>query len=96
MKRRNEQSLAEAIGHLVDGTGMRERLDEAAITEAWPEVAGAMVARHTTAIRLRKAILRISVDSAPLRHELSYLRADILARLNERAGREVVKEVVVQ
>jgi len=96
VKRRNEQSLAEAIGHLVDGAGMRERLDEAAITEAWPEVAGAMVARHTTAIRLRNAILRISVDSAPLRHELSYLRADILARLNERAGREVVKEVVVQ
>lgn len=95
MKRRNEQSLAEAIGHLIDGAGMRERLDEAAIAAAWEEVAGAMVARHTTAIHLRNATLRISVDSAPLRQELTYLRADILARLNERAGREVVKEVLV-
>lgn len=96
MKRRNEQSLAEAIGGLIDGAGMRERLDEAAFTEAWTEVAGAMIARHTTGLRLRKGILTINVDSAPLRHEMSFLRAEIQARLNERAGREAVTEVVVR
>jgi len=96
VKRRNEQSLAEAIGGLIDGAGMRERLDEAAFTAAWPEVAGPMIARHTTALRLRHARLTISVDSAPLRQELSFLRGEIQARLNERAGREAVKEVLVR
>ncbi len=96
MKRRNEQSLAEAIGGLIEGTGMRERLDEAAFTAAWPEVVGAMIARHTTGLRLRKGILTLHVDSAPLRQEMVYMRGEIQARLNERAGHEAVREVVVR
>ena len=96
MKRRNEQSLAEAIGGLIEGAGMRERLDEAAFTAAWSEVVGAMIARHTTSLRLRKGILTLHVDSAPLRQEMVYMRGEILARLNERAGHEAVKEVVVR
>ena len=96
MKRRNEQSLAEAIGRLIEGAGMRERLDEAAFTAAWAEVVGAMIARHTTGLRLRNGILTLHVDSAPLRQEMVYMRAEIQARLNERAGHEAVKEVVVR
>ncbi len=95
-KRTNEHSLAEAIDRLVDGAGMRERLDEQAIATAWPEVAGAMVARHTTRLTLRAGCLAISVDSAPLRQELTYMRAEVIARVNERLGREAVKEVLVR
>ena len=96
MKRRNEQSLAEAIGGLIEGAGMRERLDEAAFTAAWSEVVGAMIARHTTGLRFRKGMLTLHVDSAPLRQEMVYMRGEIQARLNERAGHEAVREVVVR
>lgn len=95
-KRTNEQWLAEVIGRLVDDAGMRERLDELDIAKSWEEVAGAMVARHTTRILLREGRLILHVDSAPLRQELTYMRADIAARVNERAGRELVKEVLVR
>lgn len=95
MKRRNEQSLAEVIGQLVDGAGMREKMDELDIASWWDEVAGGMVARHTTGITLRRGKLFIRVDSAPLRQELTYMRATIVEKLNERLGRAVVQEVVL-
>ncbi len=95
MKRRNEQSLAEAIKHLIDGAGIREKMDELDIASWWDEVAGGMVARHTTGITLRRGKLFIRVDSAPLRQELTYMRETITQRLNERAGRDVVQEVVL-
>ncbi|MCB9184747.1 MAG: DUF721 domain-containing protein [Flavobacteriales bacterium] len=95
MKRRNEQSLAEAIKHLIDGAGIREKMDELDIASWWDEVAGGLVARHTTGITLRRGKLFIRVDSAPLRQELTYMRETITQRLNERAGRDVVQEVVL-
>ena len=95
MKRRNEQSLAEALGRLIDGAGMREKMDELDIASWWDEVVGGMIARHTMGLTLRKGKLAVRVDSAPLRQELSYMRETIKELLNRRVGREVVKEIVL-
>ncbi len=95
VKRRNEQSLAEALGRLIDGAGMREKMDELDIVSWWDEVAGGMIARHTVGITLRRGKLAVRVDSAPLRQELTYMRDTIKELLNRRVGREVVKEIVL-
>jgi predicted nucleic acid-binding Zn ribbon protein len=83
------------MGHLIDAFGMREKMDELDITAAWDNVVGGMVARHTVSLRLRKGKLTVQVDSAPLRQELTYMRDALKEILNRRAGREVVKEIVL-
>lgn len=95
MKRRNELSLGDAIAHLIDAGGMREKMDELDITSWWDEETGAMIARHTVGITLRRGKLTVRVDSAPLRQELSYMKETIQRNLNQRVGREVVKEIVL-
>lgn len=95
-KRSNEQSLEQALGHLVDAFGFREKMDELDITTAWDDVAGAMIARHTVAIRLHRGRLHVKVDSAPLRQELTYMREALREILNRRAGREVVQEIMLE
>jgi predicted nucleic acid-binding Zn ribbon protein len=95
-KRSNEQSLTEALDRLVDAFGMRERMDELDITTAWDKLVGPMVARHTVTVRLREGRLRVRVDSAPLRHELSYMREALKEVLNHRAGRTVVDEIILE
>lgn len=95
MKRRNEQSLGEAIAYLIDTGGMREKMDELDIASWWDEETGAMIARHTLGITLRRGKLTVRVDSAPLRQELAYMKETILQNLNKRACREVVKEIVL-
>jgi predicted nucleic acid-binding Zn ribbon protein len=95
-KRSNEQSLTEALDRLVDAFGMRERMDELDITTAWDKLVGPMVARHTVTVRLRERRLRVRVDSAPLRHELSYMREALKEVLNHRAGRTVVEEIILE
>ena len=95
-KRSNEQSLTEALDRLVDAFGMRERMDELDITTAWDKLVGPMVARHTVTVRVREGRLRVRVDSAPLRHELSYMREALKEVLNHRAGRTVVEEIILE
>lgn len=96
MKKRNEQSLKQALGHLIDAYGMREKMDELDITSAWDEVAGPMIARHTVSVRLRRGRLVVKVDSAPLRQELTYMRDALKEILNRRAGRPVVDEIILE
>ena len=95
MKRSNERSLDEAIVDMIELLGLRERLDEQKVREGWEEVAGRLVARHTRTLRLRDGRLTITVDSAPLRQELGFLRTVMAEQINRRLGREVVREVVV-
>jgi len=84
------------MGHLIDAFGMREKMDELDIASAWDNVVGGMVARHTVSVRLRRGKLTVRVDSAPLRHELSYMREALKEILNKRAGRVVVEEIVLE
>jgi predicted nucleic acid-binding Zn ribbon protein len=96
MKRRNEQSLKDALEGLVDAYGLREKLDEQSIASIWDEVAGGMVAKHTVAVKLRRGKLYIKVDSAPLRVELGFMRTALIDILNQRFGRTVVQEMTVE
>ena len=96
MKRSNERSLAEVLDGLVDAYGIREKLDEREIVSQWERLTGAMISRHTTAMKLRRGKPLLNVDSAPLRHELSFMKEGLMALLNEHLGRAVVKEIVLE
>ncbi|HQW04264.1 MAG: DUF721 domain-containing protein [Flavobacteriales bacterium] len=96
MKRSNEQSLNTAMDQFIDAFGLREKMDELDITTGWDEAVGPMIARHTVSVRLRKGRLNVRVDSAPLRHELSFMRETLVELLNRRAGRQVVQEIVLE
>lgn len=84
------------MGLLIDSYGLREKMDELDITTGWDEAVGPMIARHTMTVRLRKGRLSVRVDSAPLRHELSFMREALIEILNKRAGRRVVQEIVLE
>lgn len=70
-------------------------MDELNISTAWDQIVGAMVARHTMSLRLRRGKLVVRVDSAPLRQELSFMREALKEILNRRAGRVVVDEIIL-
>ncbi|MEO8066603.1 MAG: DUF721 domain-containing protein [Flavobacteriales bacterium] len=95
MRKRNERSLGEALGAMVQDLGLRPKMDELDTISAWDHVAGGMIAKHTRSIRLRHGQLRIKVDSAPLKQELSYQKDGLIKLLNERLGRIVVKEILL-
>lgn len=59
----------------------------------WADVVGVTIARHARPRRLRRGVLVVEVDGVEWMHELQYLKADLRARLNERLGRAVVREV---
>ena len=98
MKKRdsNEQTLKQAIDRLLEVYKLDRGMDEASVVSSWEELMGAPIARRTQKIFFRNGKLVIHLDSSTLRHELSLGKEMLKTRLNERAGKEVVKEIEIR
>ena len=91
------RSRVEPIGPLVAETvnrlGRAQELLEPRAIVAWSDVAGPRVAARTRAEAFRNGAFTVRVDGAAWLNELTYLRADLLARLNQHLGGGVVREI---
>ncbi len=67
--------------------------DEHLAQSAWPQAVGKRIACHTGAISLVRTRLVVEVEDAIWQRQLFGLRGQILARLEQVLGRQVVQEL---
>lgn len=96
MRKSNEQLLGDILSRMARNDGFRQPLWEAEIREIWLNEMGEYIHRNTSMIRLRGHTLEIGISSAGLRNELHYSRNKITSFLNEKLGKEVIREVVIR
>ena len=70
-------------------------MDEMKAINSWPKVVGPFIATHTIDLSIKNGVLYVRVDSDALRSELSYSKSLLLKNLNEVAGKEILKEIVL-
>ena len=91
---------AEAVGQLVRQflreEGLETPYNEYRLVEAWPEVMGPGVARHTADVQIRNRVLYVHLTSSVLRAELMAGRAMLVRRLNEYVGAQVIERIVLR
>ncbi len=92
----NTNSIGDLINQYFKSRGLDERREEFDLNEQWQEIVGPMIAKHTSQIRLRDRVLSLKLNSAPLRHSLSLSKTDLINKINEAAGKELVVEVVLK
>lgn len=86
------QSLLESV---VADLGLGPKLLESRALLAWAEVAGPALASQTKALRVQRGRMEVAVPSAVWRTHLSFVRQDLVERLNQRLGQNVVRELVL-
>ena len=90
---KEEKSMKELINQMLRAYGLGDKLDEMSLVKSWEDVVGKMIARHTTDVHYQAGTLYVSLDSAPLRQELSYAKTDLIERLNRKAGKRMVVDL---
>ena len=70
-------------------------MDEMKAVNLWPKVVGSFIASHTIDLFIKNKVLFVRVDSDALRNELSYSKSLLMKNLNEKAGKEVITEIVL-
>jgi len=94
MERSNIQTLKQIIEKFLKETPLQSKLNERRLIESWDETMGKSVARGTGKLYIRDRILYVHLNSSVLRNELYMLKDEILEKLNEQAGENVIKDIV--
>ena len=79
---------------LMQRLGLRERLHETEVIEAWSTIVGEFIAAHSAPVALRESVLYVRVLQPALHYELEQVsKIDILRKLKQRFGGKTIRDV---
>ena len=96
MRRSKTISLAEAIKDYLKEMNMEGKLNEVGLINSWEEIVGKAISSRTSKIYIRDHVLYINLNSSVVRNELLMLRQELIEKLNQKAGTEVIRDIVLK
>jgi predicted nucleic acid-binding Zn ribbon protein len=96
MRRSKTISLAEAVSDYIKEMNLAGKLSEIAVINSWEEIVGKAISSRTTKIYIKEHKLYVHLNSSVVRNELLMLREVLKEKLNNKAGSEVIKDIVLR
>jgi predicted nucleic acid-binding Zn ribbon protein len=88
------QATADVLPKLMQRLGLKERLHETEVIDAWSKIVGDFIAAHSAPVALREGILYVRVLQPALHYELEQIsKAAILRKLKQRFGSKTIRDV---
>ncbi|HLF14372.1 MAG TPA: DUF721 domain-containing protein [Bacteroidota bacterium] len=94
MKNQSPKRLGDLIPALLEKLGLSKGIHDRLVLERWPEIVGPKIAEVTVAERIRDGKLWVSVSHPTWRNELTFMKRELIGRLNAAMGEEVVKDII--
>jgi predicted nucleic acid-binding Zn ribbon protein len=92
---RDPQPLGRLVSRMAIDRGWSGRLTDAAVIGRWPQLVGPEIADHCAPVSLRDGELLLQAESTAWATQLRMLQRQILARLADAVGRDVVRRLRV-
>ena len=96
MRRSKTITLAEAINDYVNEMGFDEKLAETSLIGSWEEIVGKAISTRTSKIYIKDHVLYVHLNSSVVRNELHMLKDSLKNKLNEKAGKPLIKDIVLR
>ena len=93
---RNQHETASLVPKLLAKLGLANRLRDEDIASSWRSIAGEFAAGFSHPQKLRHRTLVVSVSQPAVLWTLDRNKATLLARLQEKFGREVIRDLRFQ
>jgi predicted nucleic acid-binding Zn ribbon protein len=88
------QSTSDVMPKIMQRLGLRERLHETEVIEAWAKIVGDFIAAHSAPVSLREGILYVRVLQPALHYELEQVsKAGILRKLKQHFGAKTIRDI---
>jgi predicted nucleic acid-binding Zn ribbon protein len=85
---------SDLVPKLMQRLGLRERLHETEVIDAWANIVGEFIAAHSAPMALREGILYVRVLQPALHYELEQVsKIDILRKLKQRFGSKTIRDI---
>lgn len=96
MRRSKTISLAEAMQDYIKEMNLGDKLREISVLDSWENMVGKAISSRTSKVYIKDGILYVYLKSSIVRNELMMIREALREKLNEKAGSEVIKEIVLK
>jgi predicted nucleic acid-binding Zn ribbon protein len=88
--------MQEAISKMLQESNWKYRYQVTKLKEDWELLMGKTVAKHTKELQIYEGKLYIQTDVAALKHELSYNKSLLIAKINQHFDELFIKDIVVK
>ena len=92
----NNQPIGSYIQHFFAKNGKISLFLEQQAVELWSQVVGDFIAKQTTKIAAKQGVLYVTIPNAALRFEVLNSRSQIMTKINQALGGEVVKGIIIK
>ena len=96
MRRSKTITLAEAIKDYVNEMGFDEKLAETSLIGSWEEIVGKAISTRTSKIYIKDHVLYVHLNSSVVRNELHMLKDSLKNKLNKKAGKPLIKDIILR
>ena len=96
MRKSNQQSIGAVIRKLLKNQKLEGRLKELDVLKLSEELLGENLMKYINDLSVKNGTLIIKVKSAIVRNELSYQKSEIIKKINEQVGNEILKEIILK
>ncbi len=80
---------------MVADLGLEHKLRECRARQVWDEAVGPALAAQSRPLRVRNGRMEVAVPSAVWRNQVSFMKQDIIAKVNELAGQDTIRELIL-
>ena len=85
-------NITDAIVDYLRESGLEQSVLEVQREEVWPRVMGETVAKLTRSVEVKDGMLIVHVNSAALKAQLFENRFELVRKLNEAVGAQVIRD----
>lgn len=96
MFKRDVQQIKDLILRNLRAQGLETPLLQKRLIDEWPEVMGEMIAGYTQNLYIRNQTLFVHMTNPALRADLSMQRKEIVRKLNEKVGSQVIADIILR
>ena len=93
MKTSSFQPIGEVLVDYLRENNLEQPLLERRLVAMWDEIMGPAVARLTRDVEIKDGVLKVKISSAALRTQLFECRFELIRKLNQTVGSEVIRDV---
>ncbi|HHU33683.1 MAG TPA: DUF721 domain-containing protein [Bacteroidetes bacterium] len=96
MRRSKTISIAEALSDYIKEMNFEGKINEMGVINSWESIVGKSIAIHTKKLYIKSGVLYVHLNSSVVRNELHMLKQPLMRKINEKAGSEVINDIVLR
>jgi predicted nucleic acid-binding Zn ribbon protein len=86
-------SLGEALQKLLRNLEIEPQVKQHLAAANWPKIIGEAVAKVSAVERVEKGVLFVKVESSAWRNELTFMRREVIKKINDFLGEELIRDI---